>query len=139
MALAPSIAEEILGPNWTGTAPVIRLLAIATLLGILGEVAVPVFKGIGQPYRIAALEAAQTLVLVVLVWWLAGRYGVVGAAAAWLPAVLLSQVLCIAFLRRALTRPFLGLGLRLRLDVHQVGTVQVLESEQSENIVDDGS
>jgi PST family polysaccharide transporter/lipopolysaccharide exporter len=113
VALAPSIAEEILGPNWTATAPVIRLLAIATLLGILGEVAVPVFKGIGQPYRIAALEAAQSLVLVVLVWWLADKYGIVGAAVAWIPAVLLSQILCIAFLRRALTSPFLGLGLRL--------------------------
>jgi PST family polysaccharide transporter/lipopolysaccharide exporter len=113
VALAPSISKEILGPGWAGTAPVIRLLALATLLGILGEVAVPVFKGIGQPYRIAVLEGAQTLVLVVLVWWLASRHGVVGAAAAWLPAVFLSQVVCIAFLRQIMLRPFSGLEFRL--------------------------
>jgi low temperature requirement protein LtrA len=51
-------------------------------------------------------------VLVVLVWWLAGAYGVEGVAAAWLPAVLLSQILCITFVRQILPSPFSGLGLR---------------------------
>ena len=44
-----------------------------------------------------------------MVWELAGRFGLPGAAAAWLPALIVSQILSVVFLRRILGRPFAGL------------------------------
>jgi O-antigen/teichoic acid export membrane protein len=47
---------------------------------------------------------------VLLVWILASRYGLIGAAAAWLPALVVSQVISAAFVRKILHRPFAGLA-----------------------------
>jgi O-antigen/teichoic acid export membrane protein len=110
IALAPAFTEEILGPRWIGTAPVIRLLAVASLLGLLGDAGVSIFKGIGQAHRETVLEAAQSTLLVALVWTLAGSFGLFGAAFAWLPALLVSQIICAMFLRQIFARPFEGLG-----------------------------
>jgi PST family polysaccharide transporter/lipopolysaccharide exporter len=110
IALAPALVNTILGPRWVGTASVIRVLALVSLVGTLGEVTAPVLKGFGQPYRIFAIEAVQSLLIGSLSWWLAGRYGLLGAALAWLPAVALSQVLSVIFVRRILWQPFAGLG-----------------------------
>jgi hypothetical protein len=41
--------------------------------------------------------------------WLIGRLGVVGAAITWLPAIGISQLLSVFYLRRLLSRPFAGL------------------------------
>ena len=109
LALAPTLTEEVLGPKWVGTAPVIRILAVAGLIGLLGEVAVPVFKGLGQPAKVTLLETVQTSLLIASVWELAGRFGLPGAAAAWVPAILASQFLAVLFLRRIFDRPFAGL------------------------------
>ncbi len=113
IALAPPIVEQILGPSWEGTAPIIRILAMVSAVGLLGDVAVPILKGLGQPSRETALEGIQTLVLLLLVWPAAAGYGLAGAALAWLPAVGLSQCLSVMFLRQALPRPFSGLGAAL--------------------------
>jgi PST family polysaccharide transporter len=109
LALAPTLTEEVLGPQWIGTAPVIRILAVASLLGLLGDVAVPIFKGLGQPAKVTLLETVQTSLLIGFVWELARRFGLPGAAAAWLPAILASQILSVVFLRRIFHRPFAGL------------------------------
>jgi O-antigen/teichoic acid export membrane protein len=117
ITLAPSLVQIVLGPRWAGTASVIRLLALVSLVGTVGEVTAPVFKAFGQPYRIFVIEAMQSVLIGGLAWWLAGRYGLVGAALAWLPAVLLSQVLSIAFVRHILWRPFAGLATSMSIIV----------------------
>lgn len=113
VALAPTLVQAVLGPRWVGTASVIRVLALVSLVGTLGEVTVPVLKGFGQPYRIFAIEALQSVLIGGLAWWLAGRYGLLGAALAWLPAVALSQLLSMIFVRRVLWRPFAGLAMTI--------------------------
>jgi O-antigen/teichoic acid export membrane protein len=110
IALAPRLVQDVLDDRWTGTMPVIQILALVSLIGILGEACAPVLKGLGQPYKVTVLEAMQSLVLVGLAWQLASRHGLVGAALAWLPAVITSQILCAIFVRQALDRPFAGLG-----------------------------
>ncbi len=109
MALAPSLAVEVLGANWIGTAPVIRVLAVASLVGVLGDVVDPILKGFGQPAKMTFLEVVQSVTLVVAVWGLADWYGLAGAAAAWIPAVFASQVFAVLFLLRVFDRPFEGL------------------------------
>jgi O-antigen/teichoic acid export membrane protein len=109
IVLAPALIHDVLGPKWTGTEDVIRVLSLVIMIGIFGEVAVSVFKGFGQPYRITLLEVAQSTVTITLVWFLTSRVGLVGAALAWVPAILLSQAMSARFLLSILDQPFRGL------------------------------
>ena len=109
IVLAPSLTRDLLGPNWEGTQPVIQVLALVTMIGIFGEAVAPVLKGYGQPYRITLIELIQSTMIISLVWILTERFGLVGAALSWLPAVSLSQFLSAHFIRQILHQPFSGL------------------------------
>jgi O-antigen/teichoic acid export membrane protein len=109
IVLAPTLIHDVLGPEWAGTEDVIRVLSLVVMIGIFGEVAVSVFKGFGQPYRITLLEVIQSTITIASVWFLTSHFGLVGAALARLPAIIFSQILCIIFLLSVLDRPFLGM------------------------------
>ena len=109
MVLAPSLTEDILGPNWAGTEDVISILAVVVMIGIFGEAAVSLFKGFGQPYRITLLELIQSSFTLAFVWILTKPFGLAGAALAWLPTILFSQLLSALFLQKMLDSPFRGL------------------------------
>lgn len=109
IVLAPTLIHDILGPSWAGTEDVIRVLSLVVMIGIFGDVAVSVFKGFGQPYRITLLEVIQSSITITFVWVLTRRFGLVGSALAWLPAILLSQFLSVRFLQNILDHPFRGL------------------------------
>jgi lipopolysaccharide exporter len=104
--LAPSLVHGVLGPSWLGTEDVIRILAVVVIIGILGDIAVSVFKGFGQPYRITWLEVVQSSTTLAFMWMLIRNFGLAGAAFAWLPAVLLSQIMSVIFLHKILDDPF---------------------------------
>jgi lipopolysaccharide exporter len=110
IALAPALVANVLGPGWSGTAPIIRVLAVASILGLFTDAVMPTLKGLGLPHQVAALEGIKSATLIMLVWWLTGQFGVVGAAMAWLPAIFVSQLLALAFIKGALARPLAGLG-----------------------------
>jgi O-antigen/teichoic acid export membrane protein len=110
VTLAPSLVQDLLGERWQGAAPLIQVLAWVNVIGLFGDAVVPVLKGIGKPSQVAALELLQSLLLVGLAWHLAGRYGVIGAAFAWVPAIGSSQLLGAMFVRKALVRPFAGMA-----------------------------
>jgi O-antigen/teichoic acid export membrane protein len=116
IALAPTLVSDVLGAHWSGTAPVLRVLALVTILSIFGDVSGPLWHGMGQPWRNALIEAVQSAVLLLGVWWLTARIGVIGAALAWIPAVCATQILTATFLPRVLPRPMAGLS-RLALAV----------------------
>ncbi len=105
IALAPTFVEQILGPKWDGTEPVIRILSLATMIGLFGEVVIPLFKGLGQPYKSTVIGLVQTTLLISLVWGLASRYGIAGAALAWIPAVTVSQCISAYFIKPLLDKP----------------------------------
>ena len=109
MVLAPKLIQDVLGPEWVGTEDVIRVLSLVVMIGIFGEVAVSVFKGFGQPYRITFLEVVQSSVTIAFVWFMTSRFGLAGAALAWVPAVSLSQLISVRFLQIILHNPFKGL------------------------------
>lgn len=109
IVLAPSIVQNILGPRWEGTVPLIRILTLVSMIGVLGEAAIPILKGLGQPYKFTIIEAVQSILIIVFVWGLTVRYGLIGAVLAWLPAVMVSQVCSVVFMKQILRRPFAGL------------------------------
>ena len=107
--LAPSLTQEILGPNWIGTEDLIRIFTVVVMIGIFGEAAVSLFKGFGQPYRITLLELIQSSFTLVFVGILTKPFGLAGAALAWLPTISFSQLLSALFLQKILQHPFRGL------------------------------
>ncbi len=110
ITLAPALVHDVLGPQWIGTVPIIRILTLATMIDLFGEVTAPLFKGLGQPHRVTIVETVQSSILVGFVLVFAGRYGLIGAATAWLPAVLVARLISFAFVRQLLERPFAGLA-----------------------------
>lgn len=110
IAFAPALTEDILGERWVGSAPIIRILALAGMIGLLGDAAIPLFKGLGYPNKVVLLEFAQSVLMIAGVWWLTDRFDLIGTAFAWLPATLASQILAILFLTRQIRHPFTGLG-----------------------------
>jgi O-antigen/teichoic acid export membrane protein len=110
IALAPSLVHYVLGPQWSGTAPIMRILAVVAIVGLLGDTVVPVLKGMGQPYKVTVLVTIHSALTILLAWILVGWYGVVGAALALLLGVGASQILSVVFARQVLGRPFASLG-----------------------------
>jgi O-antigen/teichoic acid export membrane protein len=106
IVLITSLVDNFLGPRWGDTIPLIRLLAGVGLIGIIGDAVVPVLKGFGQPYKFAGLEGAQSLLLIVFAWILTERFGLIGAALAWFPAVVGTLVASFVFLNQILPQPF---------------------------------
>jgi O-antigen/teichoic acid export membrane protein len=110
IALAPALVEHVLGARWAGSAPLIQLLALVSVIGLFGDTVSPLLKGLGQPYKLVVIEVLQSSLLIGLVWWLASQFGVLGAPLAWLIAVGSSQLLSALFIRHQLPQPFAGLG-----------------------------
>jgi lipopolysaccharide exporter len=110
IALAPRLVAELLGSRWEGTAPLIQILAVASIVSLFGEAVVPILNGLGQPQKVAAVELVQSGLLVIFIWLLARRYGSLGVALAWLPALVIAQLISARFLRRLLDRPLRGLA-----------------------------
>jgi O-antigen/teichoic acid export membrane protein len=127
VVLAPSLVQDLLGPRWVGTEAAIQVLAVVTMIEIFGDALTPVFKGMGKPSRIALLAGIQTCILIGLVWELAGKYGLPGAVAAWIPATATAQIVGFFLLRQIIPDAYEGLGKTL-LGVSFVGVSGALVS-----------
>lgn len=99
IVLAPVLVQDILGSKWEGTVPLIQILSLVTMIGLLGDATIPLVKGFGQSYRVTQIEMVQSSTLIVMVWFFASRYGAVGAALAWIPAILCVQIVCLYFIQ----------------------------------------
>lgn len=99
VVLSSALVREVLDEKWQGTGPLIGILAVASAIGLFGDTAVPMFSGLGRPQRVTVLEAVQSTVLILSVWLLASRFGLFGAASAWVPALLASQLVCVFYVR----------------------------------------
>jgi len=104
--LAPGLVQYVLGEPWQGTEQIIQVLAVVGILGLVTDVAVPAFQGLGHPFNITLIEGAQSLVLIFFVYEFTRRFGLMGAAFAWIPAILGSLTLAIILLHRLLLHPF---------------------------------
>jgi O-antigen/teichoic acid export membrane protein len=110
IALTPSLVQEALGVRWTGTEPLIQTLALVGIIGLFGDAVGPVLQGLGRPNRVVVLGVVQSMLLLLFVWNLQGRYGLVSVAFAWVPAIAVSQIISAIFIRQILPRPFSGIG-----------------------------
>ena len=98
IVLTPVLVKDVLGEKWSGTVSLIQILTLVTMIGLLGDATIPLVKGIGQSYRITQIELVQSSSLILMIWFFTSRFGVTGAALAWLPAITLVQILCAYFI-----------------------------------------
>jgi O-antigen/teichoic acid export membrane protein len=110
IALAPTFVSEVLGSKWNGTEVLIQILTLATMIGIFGDTVVEILKGMGSPDKMTLMGFTQTLMLITLVLLLTREFGINGAALASIPAILISQLMGIIFIRQLMPQPFSGLG-----------------------------
>ena len=82
---APEIVAVVLGPRWESAAPVLRILALASVLQAFGALHVPVIRALGAVYR-ETWRRAVFFVLLMAGAWFASRWGLVGVAAAFVGA-----------------------------------------------------
>ena len=95
---AGPLVETILGPAWSGAAPVLAILALARLLAVPVALAAPVLASHGRTRalpRLAALLAAGSLLATLA----AGRHGLVAVALAQLAAATAGAGATLALLR----------------------------------------
>jgi lipopolysaccharide exporter len=105
IVLSPVLVQDILGAKWNGTVPLIQILALVTMIGLLGDATIPLVKGFGQPYRVMQIEFVQSSTLILMIWFFTSRYGTIGTALAWLPAIICVQILCLYFIRDIFSDP----------------------------------
>ena len=98
IVLSPILVKDILGEKWNGTVSLIQILTVVTMIGLLGDATIPLVKGFGQSYRITQIELVQSSSLIFMIWFFTNRFGVTGAALAWLPAITFVQILCVYFI-----------------------------------------
>lgn len=130
ISLAPWLVQDVLGERWLGTEALIQLLAVVGIAGVFGDTTGPLFRGLGHPSWILAIEVIQSTLIILLLWTLTGRYGVVGAALAWVIAIASSQIVSFVLAKRILQKPFGGSVLPVALVVvaSLVGAVTVMAS-----------
>jgi O-antigen/teichoic acid export membrane protein len=110
ISLAPSLVNNVLDERWAGSVRIIQILAIAGIIDMLGATVSPILIGIGHPDKVMIMESVQSLTMIALVWSLTSTFGLVGAASAWIPAVAISQLIGLFYLRQTLQKPFAQMG-----------------------------
>lgn len=99
IVLSPVLVQDVLGAKWEGTVLLIQILGVGAMIALLGDATIPLVKGFGQSYRVTQIELVQSSSLILMVWFFTSRYGTLGAALAWLPAIICVQILCLYFIQ----------------------------------------
>ena len=99
IVLSPVLVRDLLGAKWEGTVLLIQILGLGAMIALLGDATIPLVKGFGQSYRVTQIEFVQSSSLILMVWFFTSRYGTLGAALAWLPAIICVQILCLYFIQ----------------------------------------
>jgi O-antigen/teichoic acid export membrane protein len=107
--LAPPLVSTLLGPRWAGSAEIIQLLSAAACISLVTECTIPLVTGLGLPHFAALVFGVRSALVVSLAIWLAGTYGIAGAALAWLLAEIGVQLVAVGAARRTLPTPFANL------------------------------
>lgn len=74
---------DVLDRRGQNSAPVLRWLALAGLIGSLANIPYAFIEGIGRPDITARLHLIMPPCYLLALWWLIGIYGIEGAAMVW--------------------------------------------------------
>lgn len=99
IVLSPVLVQDVLGAKWEGTVLLIQILGLGAMIALLSDATIPLVKGFGQSYRVTQIELVQSSSLILMAWFFTSRYGTLGTALAWLPAIICVQILCLYFIQ----------------------------------------
>jgi lipopolysaccharide exporter len=109
--LAPQIVRILLGQKWPEAVPVIQVLAFAGAVSALTSNNMSAYQAMGKPKLGAATLVVRMVLLLMGLWVLTTRYGVLGAAFAEVLAALGSLAVSVPILVRTLKlSPFAYFG-----------------------------
>jgi lipopolysaccharide exporter len=100
--LAPQVVRILLGQKWPEAVPVIQVLAFAGAVSALTSNNMSAYQAMGKPKLSAATLLARMVLLLLGLWVLTNRYGVLGAAFAEVLAALGSLAVSVPILAHAL-------------------------------------
>ncbi len=72
-ATAPALVDTLYGADYASSAPILSVLALYTVLYSASFHAGDVFKSIGRPGVLTAINAGKLVVLIGPIWWAAGH------------------------------------------------------------------
>ena len=111
-ALVPQL-ETVLGPEWAGTTPIVRILCVAGTASVAGNVLGHYLMGHGNARGAFVVEAVNMLAALLAVWPSVLLLQVNGAAVAWLFGGFATLMLTVAWLRGLLPGALAAAGRRL--------------------------
>ncbi|AYH45320.1 flippase [Azoarcus sp. DN11] len=101
--LAPEVLLIWLGADFRDAAtPVVRWLAAGCLINVMAQPAFAVLQASGRPDLVAKAHFVELVFYLVLLWWMAGAYGIAGVGAAWTLRALADTVILNALVARQL-------------------------------------
>lgn len=100
--LAPQVVRILLGQKWPEAVPVIQVLAFAGAVSALTSNNMSAYQAMGKPKLGAATLVVRMVLLLLGLWVLTNRYGVLGAAFAEVLAALGSLAVSVPILARTL-------------------------------------
>jgi len=80
--LAPDFTKIFLGEKWMPMVPAMMVLALWGLIRSIGATTGPLFQGVGRPNILAKLAVIQLLMMIVIIYPLTNKYGILGTAIA---------------------------------------------------------
>jgi O-antigen/teichoic acid export membrane protein len=83
VAASPGLTWWLGAPMSLQATPVLRVLAVAMFGNVVAQVALTMLQARGRADLPAKFHLMELPVYVLMLWWLAGRYGAMGAALAW--------------------------------------------------------
>jgi O-antigen/teichoic acid export membrane protein len=94
VVFADEILRAWLGQEFSANSgKVLQILAVGVLVNSLAHPATVLIQGAGRPDRIAKLHLIELALYLPILWYLAARFGIEGAAVAWTLRVTLDAVL----------------------------------------------
>jgi len=89
----PSLAWWISSEFAQNALPIVLILSIGIWLNSMASVPYTLIHAMGNPKITALFHLAELVLYILILWWLTSRYGLVGAAIAWVGRVALDLIL----------------------------------------------
>ncbi|EHB55957.1 polysaccharide biosynthesis protein [Mycolicibacterium rhodesiae JS60] len=106
---AQPLVATLYGPNYAGSSPILSVLAMYTVIYSASFHAGDVFKAIGRPGILTAINAGKFVLLIGPIWWAAGRSATL-VACALLGTEVLHLALRLTVLRRVTSVRWIALA-----------------------------
>jgi O-antigen/teichoic acid export membrane protein len=101
--VGPEAIEFFLGAKWLPMLPAFNVLLLWGLIRSILATTGPLFRGVGRPSIATRVQAAQLVILAIVIYPLTIRYGVVGAAWATVGAAIVPDAIAVVLASRVST------------------------------------